>query len=64
MSYSRAIRVVARERPSNGRDGILHPPSLTLDEGASTAESYHAESGKVVKIKCGSLSICHIEQCS
>jgi hypothetical protein len=50
MSSSKAIQTFVRERPSNGKDGILDPPSLELDEIAKTATAY-SDRGKASEIK-------------
>lgn len=38
MSNMKAIQTFVRERPTNGRDGIVDPLSLVLDEGAKTVK--------------------------
>ena len=47
---NKAIQTFVRERPTNGRDGLLDPPSLELDEEAKTAKAF-SDRGNAFEIR-------------
>lgn len=59
MSNTKAIQTFVRERPTNGRDGIVDPPSLVLDEVAKTATAFSGK-GVISEIKYDSISLVYL----